>query len=360
LVIAPKIVAQPVVESQPQQKTEQWVVTGEFAIEAIGVGLPPLELQKKGWSSFLQGRERDSRARASGVVQVWANSPQGWRFGWLKRTEAWLTASEGTVRAAAYDDQGTDPSKPQNFAIAAHWHTWSGAGLQLGTPWMPLVPAQEWKWRASVQGLKLGDFQSLDMDGNIQYQGDGQYDVQSTYSRVSPKITTPFVVPSATSGWGGSLSFEMAGNLAHNLELLVVAQDVASRLRWRNLPTDNGEINTQNVQKNEDGTLDYAPRINGRKFLGDITSTMGPRFVSRLRWTPQAWVPMTLLVDQKAATTLVWMGIEMGALRLQLEPRLRLAKLAFKNNHWNLGLGTDGRLQGSGYQFIQLSYSGSL
>ncbi|WP_296917109.1 hypothetical protein [Polaromonas sp.] len=338
-----------------------WTISATVGEESIGQGLPVLALDLPDWPSYRSRQASKPRASRSIWAELNATHPGGWRVGALVRAEAWLQASPDTVTLAALEATKTDPDINYSYDLNARGQSWQGRGIRLGTPWLQLDAARRWHWQADAQLLRLQQFRTIDVSGNMVYRGGDVYDVNVQTQRSNPGITGPFLPASGRSGLGSSLSLALQGEPAARWKLQLRADDLLSRLAWSDLTTDTATLNSQVISRAADGSLNYGPLIQGQKTLTRVSGRIGVHWQAKASWAafessgrPDA---LTLRADRKAGLSQYWLGWDGGDTgrnrphwRLEIEPLRRAASAGVVWGGWHALLASDGKGTGSEFR----------
>ena len=359
--------AQDLPDSAPGRTQAPWTLGATASEESIGHGLPVLALDRADWPNYRSGRVDNPRASRSLQAELSATHLTGWRFATLVRAEAWLHASPDAVTVAALDAMKSEPEIARSYDLKARSQSWQGQGVRIGTPWLKLDSAALWHWRADTQLLRLQQFRTIDLSGNVAYLGGDVYDFKLQNQRANPRITAPFLPASEQSGLGTSLSVAVQGEPAPGWEIQLRANDLLSRLEWRELATDTATLDSQVTSRAPDGSLDYAPLIKGQKALMRLTRRIGVHWQAKASWSvfessgqPGA---VTLRANRKAGLNQYWLGWDSGTAarhrlhwRLEVEPARRAAHLGLGWKGWHAALVSDGKGTGSELRALSLGW----
>jgi hypothetical protein len=361
--------AQTLSASEPPTPRAPWTLSATASEASIGQGLPVLALDRDDWPSYRSKESSHPRAWRSLQAELSATHPSGWRIGALARAEAWLQASPDAVTVAALEALDARPQIASRYDLNARSQSWQGQGIRAGTPWLKLDAAQRWHWQADVQLLRLKRLRTVELSGNLSYQSNDVYDFDLRSQRSNPRITGPFLPLSGGSGLGASLSVAVQGEPAAGWHVQLRADDLLSRLDWRDLATDSATLNSQVTSRAPDGSLDYAPLIQGQKSLMHIKRRIGVHWQAKASWSafrasgqPGA---VTLQAERKAGLNQYWLGWDSGdagqnKLRwsVAVEPVRRVASLGLTWHGWQALLATDGKGADSQFRQLRLGWQG--
>lgn len=320
---------------------------------SVANGLPVLVLDQADWYRGLSGTQQPSRAAQRLQAGLDAMHPSGWHMGVIGRSQVTLTASDDTVELARLNATGQDPVTNRSLAIQAQALGWTGQGLTVGTPWLPLAPAWGLRTRLDVQWLQLGKMRQGALSGQVAYAGAGIYDARLESDRSDVRITGPFLGASDARGWGGSLSLAVEAEPVQGWLVGLQADDLWSKLVWGRMARETAVLNTQVTTRAADGTLDFAPLISGQQVLSPVNEVMGTRWTVTLshmvkhgqpdwgrwnvKWTRWAGMDETWVGWRSLAAPNEWQW------QMALEPQRRVVAMGGQWRGLSVGLSTDGK-----------------
>lgn len=358
--------------AQPKEldASHTWKVDASFSQDAVGQGLPVLLLGGDSWPQYRIGRPSTARAALWARAELVATHSSGWRFGTIARQEAALSASADTVDLAVAYVTASNPGVTRSFQLATQARQWRASGLKLGTPWLALNSTESLKWQADIQYLQLRNLETTSAAGVVKYQGNGVYDLDLHAEQANQGVTGPFLAASNTSGWGASLSGQLAAELAPQLWFTLAVDDLLSTLQWSGLATDTSVIQSATVTRAADGSLDYGPLRKGRQYLSDIRTEIGAGVTAKLSWRPSPSGTQTGAATMRYARKYdleqLWLGWDaerpevLGlAWSAELEPQLGALALRLRGTHWSLAWAGDGRGAASQYTRTMVAWTGS-
>lgn len=328
-----------------------------------------LALGHDDWPNYRTKESSQPRAWRSLQAELSATHPSGWRVGALIRAEAWLQASPDTVTIAAMDALNTRPQTASSYNLNGRSLGWQGQGMRVGTPWLQLDSDQRWHWQADAQLLRLKRFRTVELSGNMSYQSSDAYDFNVHGQRSNPTITDPFLPASGNAGLGASLSLAVQGEPAPGWQVQLRANDLLSRLDWPDLATDTMALNSQVTSRAPDGSLDYAPLVQGQKTLMHVTRRIGVHWQAKASWSAFAANgqpgALTLQAERKAGIDQYWLGWDSGEAgrnklrwHAAVEPLRRVASLGLNWQGWQVLLASDGKGAESEFRSVRLGWRG--
>jgi hypothetical protein len=356
-------------QAQPDSKSEpqSWHLNASLSEESIGLGLPVLALDQNDWPSHLPNPVTDGKAFRAIKAEVLATHPSGWRLGVVARSQAWLVASADAIAVAALEARSGTPAAPHQFQIAATSESWQGRGVTMGTPWWPIGAAGLWQWQSDVTLLKLQQLRTAEVNGSVSYLGAGAYDFDVASQRANTGITGRFLPASGDVGSGASFSFALQGRPLPDWQLSVRADDITSILKWSNLATDTSVLNSNNVSRAADGSLEYAPLLRGKKALLQTATHMGPRWQAIVGWgglsRPEQASKLTFRVSRQSGINQHWLGWNSGdkptnspRWAIEFEPKWQAVKVEMNWGQFKMLMATDGRGIESQQRQLQLGW----
>lgn len=348
----------------------RWQVGVAASETAVGQGLPVLALTEDDWPRYGYDDKRSGKAWRSVRAEVYAIHPDGWQVAAIARADAWVQGNADAVAIAAVTALKSDLTEQRVYQAQARALGFSGQGIKLGTPWLallPWVPASSWQWQADVQILQLSRLRQDDASGTVQYQGGSAYAINARAERYNTGITGPFLASPGTAGQGAALSLAVQGMLAPGLHLALRGDDVASQLRWSDMTGEVSVLNSQVTSRAPDGTLDYAPVIQGQQTRQLLRTRIGPHWQVKASWTPvqpmPAGVTGTLRLDYKAGISQVWLGAQSPQApqklhwALALEPLKKALGAELQWRGLQLALYTDGKGQSSQFRRMSIRWN---
>ena len=347
-----------------------WTIGETFVDELVGQGVPVLSIDRPDWPNYLSKQPGTAKAWRSLKAEVAAANPAGWRVAALTRSEAWLRGSPDAVTIAALDATNSDPAIAGNFKILASSQNWQGEGVKLGTPWSTLSESGQWQWQIDAEFMRLRQLRTNALSGDLQYQGSGVYDFDLNSQRSSKSITSPFLAASGSYGLGVTMSVAVQGRPAAGWHIRLRADDVMSRLQWSNLATETSTLNSQVTSRAPDGSLDYAPLLQGQNALTDVNRRIGAHWQAHIAWAPFESTgragSVTYRVSRKAGINQNWVGWGSGggtpsALRwkFEVEPVRSAVQLGLTWGGWQAIAASDGKGLATEYRKFHVGWTNS-
>lgn len=345
-----------------------WTLSTTFEDELIGQGVPVLALSRADWPNYQSSQPGTAKAWRSMQAEIAATNSVGWRLATIARAQAWLLASSDAVTLAALDANSADPANPGQFSVRVNSQNWQGEGLKIGSPWATLIQTGQWQWQLDTQFLRLRRLRTNALSGDLFYQGSGGYEFDFSGERSGNRITSPFLAASKSSGLGVSMSVALQGRPAPGWRISVRADDLMSRLQWSNLATEASTLNSQVTSRAPDGSLDYAPLIQGQNALKTVKRRIGAYWQTQIAWAPFEGAGQsstaTYRLARKAGINQNWLGWDSGdldskALRwtFEVEPNRSAMQLNLTWRGVHVLVASDGKGLSTEYRRLQFGWT---
>lgn len=250
--------AHPLSESAPDGWTVYSTVDVLQASDAVPIG------QIDGaWTDYSPRAGRNTalmRARAAAGVER-----NGWRLGVELRQDAYLITDRASLDAYVMFQRRQKPTAPASFPLQARYFNWRAQGLRLGYTF----DGPRFGERASAIDVSAAVYgrqrlRERSVSGTLTYGQDGTYGATASHVDADSRMIYPFMGDAPTAS-GASLSLGAMLPLSDAWTLRLRADDLASRLRWKNLPRNTETLNTASTSYDANGYINYAPMLSGRK-----------------------------------------------------------------------------------------------
>lgn len=239
------------------------------------------------WTDFTPRAGRNTAlVRASAAAGIEKN---GWRIGLELREDAYLTTDRETLDAYRMVQQQRKPAPPASLALQGHYFSWRGQGLRLGHTFDGPVIAG----RSATIGLSAAVYgkqrlRDRSAGGTLSYPQTDTYVFAASHVDADSRMTYRFM-GEAPRAQGAALSLAASVPLADAWTLRVQADDIASRLRWKNLPVNTESLGSEVKSYDEHGYLDYRPLLSGRKQQLDRSFRIPRYTAAALDYRYQDW-----------------------------------------------------------------------
>lgn len=161
--------------------------------------------------------------------------------------------------------RGAPHAPPASFRLQARYFAWQAQGLRIGYS----IDGPRIGGRASsiaLSGAVYGKqrLRERSVAGTLGYPRTDVYEAVATHVDADNRMTYPFM-GEAPSASGAGLSLAATLPLLDAWTLRLQAEDLASRLRWNNLPVNTESPNSNATSYDENGYINYQPLLSGRK-----------------------------------------------------------------------------------------------
>jgi hypothetical protein len=239
-----------------------WTVYADVSVWQASDAVPIEQIDGQ-WTSYSPRAGRNTalmRNRAAAGVEK-----NGWHVGVEWRQDAWLAAQRESLDAFYLYQQKRKPAPPASYALQAQYFAWKAQGLRAGYTFDgPRIGGRA--VTIDVSGAVYGKqrLRERSVDGTLTYPQDGTYGFAVNHVDADSRMTYPFMGEAPTAS-GAALSVAASLPLFDAWTLRLQADDVASRLRWKNLPVNTETLRSDVTSYDENGYVDYAPMLSGRK-----------------------------------------------------------------------------------------------
>lgn len=285
-----------------------------------------------------------------------------WRLGLELRQDVILATDRASLDAYYLYQQKRKPPPPASFGLQARYFSWQAQGLRLGYIFDgPRIGGRTGS--IALSGVVYGKqrLRERSVQGMLTYPHAETYGVAATHTDANNRMTYPFM-GEAPSASGAGLSLTATLPLLDAWTLRVQADDLASRLRWKNLPVNTESLASDVTSYDANGYVNYAPMLSGRKQQVDRSFRI-PRYtaaaldyrngdwgagVQVARYTGET-IPtlslsrrfgwLTLLGNVETRFDIAGIGIEAGNVRLMLQSdalKLDAAKARSLQLHYHM------------------------
>lgn len=255
------------------------------AATSYGNNIPIHDLEGR-WQGF-PNRSGDSHAFQSlevesGVGVSWRGRPSG-QFSAVVRNEGFLNASQGVALAAAAIQNSENFQNVPYQPAELQFRQYLGYGIRFRSPWLELAGVDGPDLRMSLDLLQLRKIRSAELSGQLGIdQGVAQANLTGYYASSDRK--NDFLSSGESVGWGGSVSLEGCWQVAEQILGTVIAKDVISSLRWNQVYTESGVIDTETRYTDAAGFSQFKPAISGTYFRKNILSQIPVTLGAALDW----------------------------------------------------------------------------
>lgn len=188
-----------------------------------------------------------------------------WRLGVELRQDAYLATDRASLDVFYMAQQKQKPLPPASYALQARYFSWRAQGLRVGH----VFDGPRIGGRASVitlSGAVYGKqrLRERSVRGTLAYPRTDTYDFSVTHVDANDRMRDPFMTKTPRAS-GAALSLAATLPLRDAWTLRLQADDLASRLRWKQLPLKTETLNSDVTTYDADGYVHYQPLFSGRK-----------------------------------------------------------------------------------------------
>jgi hypothetical protein len=267
-----------------------------------------------------------------------------WRLAVELRQDAWLSTDRATLDAVYLYQHRQKPTPPASYALQGHYFSWQAQGLRIGrTLDGPTLAGRRATIALSAAVYGKQRLRERSVSGTLAYPQAETYEFAATHADAHSRMTYPFM-GAAPSAAGASLSLALALPLAEAWTLRVQADDVASRLRWKNMPLNTESLSSNVTSYDANGYVNYRPLLSGRKRQVDQTFTIPRYSVAALDYRNGNW-GAALQVARYAGATIPTLSLSHRfgwlTLRANVETRFDSAGLGLDAGNFHVLLQSD-------------------
>lgn len=241
---------------------EGWTVYTDVSAWQASDAVPISQLEGE-WTAYSPRAGRNSaimRIRAAAGVEK-----KRWRLGVELRQDAYFSTDRDSLDVYFMYQQKKKPAPPATLAVQARYVSWRAQGLRIGHTFDgPRLAGRPSSIELSAAVYGKQRLRERSIRGTLTYPQADTYGVMASHVDANSRMTYPFMgeAPSAT---GAGLSLAATLPLASAWTLRMQADDLASRLRWKNLPVNTETLNSQAQSYDANGYVNYSPLLSGRK-----------------------------------------------------------------------------------------------
>ena len=263
-----------------------WTVYSDISVWQASDAVPISQIDGE-WTSYAPragGNAALMRNRAAAGVEK-----NSWRIGLELRQDAYLVTDRASLYAFHMYNQRRKPAPPASFALQAHYFSWRAQGLRIGHRFDgPRIGGRASTIELSGAVYGKQRLRERSVEGTLSYPQAETYAFSAVHMDADDGMTYPFMdkTPSAS---GAGLSLAATVPLSDAWTLRFQADDLASRLRWKNLPVNTESLNSNVTSYDEDGYVNYRPMLRGRKQQLDRNFRIPRHTAAALDYRYQDW-----------------------------------------------------------------------
>lgn len=257
-------------------------VSGWQASDAV-----PIRQIEEDWTAYAPRAGRNTalmRTRVAAGVER-----ERWRLGVELRQDAYLVTDRATLDAYRMYQQKQKPVPPAGFALQGRYFSWRAQGLRVGyTLDGPRLAGRTGSIELSGAVYGKQRLRERSVRGTLTYPQAETYGFDATHVDANSRMTYPFM-GEAPGASGAGLSLAATVPLADAWTLRIRADDLASRLRWKNLPVNTESLSSNVSSYDERGYVNYRPLLSGRKRQLDRTFRIPRHTMAALDYRHGDW-----------------------------------------------------------------------
>ncbi|MEN3274239.1 MAG: hypothetical protein V7631_29 [Massilia sp.] len=283
-----------------------------------------------------------------------------WRLGLELRQDAYLVTDRDTLDAFYLHQQKRKPAPPASFALQGYYFAWQAQGLRIGHTFDgPRMAGRTSSIELSGAVYGRQRLRERSIRGALTYPRVDTYGFAGSHVDADSRMTYPFM-GDAPRASGAGLSLAATLPLADAWTLRVQADDVASRLRWKNLPVNAESLSSDASFYDEHGYVNYRPLLSGRKRQGEHRFRIPRYTAAALDYRYQDW-GASMHVARYAGETIPTLSLsrQVGWLTLHanVETRFKSAGIGVDAGNFRLLLQSDTvKLEQAKTRSLQLHY----
>lgn len=336
---------------------DAWTVYSDVSVWQASDAVPISQIDSE-WTAYAPRAGRNvalMRSRAAAGVEK-----NRWRLGLEWRQDAWLSTDRASLDAFYMYQQKRKPTPPASFALQGQFFSWQAQGLRIGRSFDgPRIAGRTSIIELSGAVYGRQRLRERSVSGTLTYPQAETYGFAASHIDANSRMTYPFM-GEAPSASGAGLSLAATLPLFEAWTLRLRADDLASRLRWKNLPVNTETLSSDVTSYDANGYVNYAPMLSGRKRQLDRTFRI-PRYTSAaLDYASGNW-GAGVQVARYAGETIPSFSLsrQVGwlTLRANVETRFDSAGIGVEAGNFRLLLQSDAfRLNQAKTRSLQLHY----
>jgi len=176
----------------------------------------------------------------------------------------------------------------ERIPVALRVNGFSGSGIRSGYR----HSEESWTISGGISVFKTRDLMSGTLDGEFVAAAENDYDFSADVDYLYYRdviFDRPNVEKASGIGW----AFDVAASWQpmKKLDLNFRAEDLFSRIRWKDAPFTRAQANTDNKSFDDDGYAVFAPTISGTEGYRDtFYQDLDPRFYGAAQWQEGSWL----------------------------------------------------------------------
>jgi hypothetical protein len=334
-----------------------WTVYSDMSLWQASDAVPVSQVDEA-WTAYSPRSGRNTflmRNRVAAGVEK-----NRWRLGVELRQDGWLATDRETLDAFTMYQEKRKPAPPASFALQARYFSWRAQGLRLGYSFDgPRIVGRPASIELSAAVYGRQRLRERSIQGTLSYPQAETYAFAASHIDADSRMRYPFM-GEAPRASGAGLSLAATLPLAEAWTLRVQADDLASRLRWKNLPLNTESLSSDVTSYDANGYVNYQPLLSGRKQQVDRNFKIPRYTAAALEYRYQDWgagVQVARYAGETIPTLSVSRRFGWLTLRGNVETRFDSAGVGFEAGNFRLLLQSDSfRLDEARARSLQLHY----
>jgi hypothetical protein len=237
-----------------------WTVYSDISVWQASDAVPLSQVEDD-WTGYSPRSGRNTflmRNRVAAGVEK-----NRWRLGLEMRQDAYITTDRETLDAYYLVQQQQKPALGAGYRLQGHYFSWRAHGLRIGhTLDGPRIAGRTSTIELSGAVYGKQRLRERSVNGTLTYPQADTYVLNASHVDTNSRMTNRFM-GEAPSASGASLSVAVTVPLADAWTLRVQADDIASRLRWKNLPV-YAESQSLSARSDANGDFRFQRDLNGQ------------------------------------------------------------------------------------------------
>jgi len=344
-------------QATPAPATDGWTVYADLFAWQASDAMPISQLDGQ-WTAYSPRAGHNTflmRSRAAAGVEK-----NRWRLGLELRQDAWLSTDRDSLDTVYLYQQKGKPVPPASFALQGRYFSWQALGLRAGYTFDgPRIAGRPSSIELSGALYGRQRLRDRSVSGMLAYPQAETYEFAATHIDADSRMSYPFM-GDAPRASGAGLSLAATLPLADAWTLRLQADDLASRLRWKNLPLDTETLSSDVRSYDENGYVNYRPLLSGRKRQVDRNFRIPRYTAAALDYRSGTWgagVQLARYAGETIPTFSLSHRLGWLTLRANVETRFDSAGIGVEAGNFRLMLLSDAlRLDEAKTRSLQLHY----
>jgi hypothetical protein len=214
----------------------------------------------------------------------------GWMMGVEYRKDVTAVIAGDTLELVRRQQQKTLGGDARNYPLEGKYQAWSGSGVRLGrVVSLSDRGAAGPRLLVSAALYQQVQYRDVDVDGQVAYQNADNYQIRAQMQDANPEKQYPFM-QSRPDASGYSVSATLDWPLSENLHARLQLNDVAGRIRLKNVPVTTTRIDTDAAYLDDQNHINYRPLLSGRNIQVTGSQRIAPTSALSLSYQADRWL----------------------------------------------------------------------